>query len=249
MVPALIEAKNGMKARGRNRPLTDQAAVPRARGRSAPSKADLGQAASAFGSLMDASAADEAGRQTDGQPSASGKFPARQQSEQSESDFRHEGDHSHEQHRQPADESRLPLADAVLRSFLGDRPTAVLTQRGGESVPPEVDAIVHQVADEIQVSGSDREVRITLKDSVLAGTEVRVFKSNGQTQVQFVTTAAESLEKISLHQNALQTKLNDSIPGEQFVVSVREKDQSLGQEQNDESHGRNRYEHFEDDTE
>ena len=88
-------------------------------------------------------------------------------------------------------------------------------------VPADMNAIVHQVAEDVMVSEIDsREVRISIKDSILPETEVRLVQDGGRMQVRFVTTSSDSLEKITQHQNSLQTALNERIPGRGFVVSV-----------------------------
>ena len=231
-----------MKARSKNGPSTDQPVAPRALDKPVTSDVDLSQAALTFGTLMDDTAAGEKMPQTSKQQTDTEAPIQQQTSEHSESDSQHEGEKSPEQHQQ-LQESQIPLADQVLRSFLRGTSSTALTQPAAESVPPELDVVVHQVAEEIQVASSDREVRITLKNSVLPGTEVRIFKSDGQTQVRFVTSAVDSFKKISLHQNALQSNLNNRIPSERFVVSVDAALRSFDQNPNSDSRGRNRYEH------
>ncbi len=124
------------------------------------------------------------------------------------------------------DSSQQPLsqADAILRSFIGESNTKAQVQSTSQSsAPADINNVVTEVADQILVSEVDgaREIRITLKDSVLPGTELRLVQEQGRMQVQFITKVADSNELLTAHQASLQTALNEKLPGRDFVVSVQ----------------------------
>lgn len=132
----------------------------------------------------------------------------------------------------------LPSAEAILRGMSGSPKIPAV-----ESVPqasPELNAIVQQVADQLQVSAVDgsREVRITLNDSVLPGTEVRLVHEAGKLQVRFVTSSAESLDKLAAHQAVLENTLNHKLTSRDVVVSVQREPQSFDGQHDGRSRGR-----------
>ena len=87
----------------------------------------------------------------------------------------------------------------------------------------ELNAVVQQVADQVQVAdvNGSREVRITLKESILPDTEIRLVQESGRLQVRFVSNTPESLDRIASHQRVLQAALNQKLPGRDVVVSVQ----------------------------
>jgi type III secretion system needle length determinant len=74
---------------------------------------------------------------------------------------------------------------------------------------------INEIADQILVSkpkpGEAQEVRITLKDSVLADTEVRMVKTDEGLQVDFVTKNINSNHFLQDNQKSLQDRLGDSV--------------------------------------
>lgn len=104
----------------------------------------------------------------------------------------------------------------------------------------DLNSVAQRVAEEITVTdlSGTREVSIKLKDSLLPDTEIRLVQEEGRMRVRFVTSSSQSRELLSQHQQALQTTLNQKLPGRDFVVSIAGGSQ-LHQEQRDgQSRGR-----------
>ena len=109
--------------------------------------------------------------------------------------------------------------------------------------PTDIDAVMNQVAKQIQVSAADAvngaEVRITLKDNVLAGTEIRIQRYGGELTVMMNTISAESAQLLAQNQAGLQKVLAERFSQEQVQVSTN----MMGEDQGS-SDGRSRNEYF-----
>ncbi len=132
--------------------------------------------------------------------------------------------------------------DAILQ---GMRPV-------GESQPaasaPHLD-VFREVADRILVSDAalsgEQEVRVTIKDSILPGTELRVGQEGGQLVVRLITESDQSFRLLTQHQDTLQTYLRDRLDNSGITVD-------LSMESDTQGRSRNRQEFFgtgEDETE
>lgn len=129
--------------------------------------------------------------------------------------------------------------DAILQSLakqeVGDAGTPVQASAGG---PPEtsqtMEKIAQQVASQVLVSdpaSGGREVRITLKDSILPGTEVRIAENAGKLEVQFLTNSRDSQTTLAENQMALQQRLTDKLGQRDVAVSVEFDSQRQGEQQ------------------
>lgn len=111
----------------------------------------------------------------------------------------------------------------------------------------DVDAIMKQVAKQIQVSAADAvngaEVRITLKDNILAGTEIRIQRHGGELTVMMNTTSAESGQLLVQNQAALQKLLAERFNQEQVQVNVN----VMSEEGSSDGRSRNEYFGLDDD--
>ena len=80
----------------------------------------------------------------------------------------------------------------------------------------EIDAALQKLADQIQVSAKDAingaEVRITLKDSVLPGTEIRIQRQGGELTVVMNTSSAEAGNFLAQHEASLQKCWQSDFP-------------------------------------
>ncbi|WP_330926877.1 type III secretion HpaP family protein [Candidatus Sororendozoicomonas aggregata] len=87
----------------------------------------------------------------------------------------------------------------------------------------EVEAALQKMADQIQVSAKDAvngaEMRITMKDTVLQGTEIRVHRHAGELTVTMNTTSAETHNLLAQHQASLQKHLDERFTGENVQIS------------------------------
>ena len=123
------------------------------------------------------------------------------------------------------EKSQQSFGDSILQTLgatsSGAETTAANQTSPGVSevrvtAPSDTIAEVSQtIADRILVSdpahGGDAEVRITMKDSVLPGTEVRITEKNGELQIQFHTDSPESRDMLSKHQMQMTERLNERL--------------------------------------
>ncbi len=83
--------------------------------------------------------------------------------------------------------------------------------------------IVHQIANRVLVSEKsihgNQEIRISIKDSILPQTEVRIQKENGLIKINFVTGSPESHNLLFIEKTNLESHLNHTLK-QQVVVEV-----------------------------
>lgn len=141
-----------------------------------------------------------------------------------------------ESHAEPlAPAVHLPSPDQILASLSS---TSVSAAAETPPLPNDMNSVVQQVAEEVQVHdvNGSREVRISLKNSVLAETEVRIVQEGGQLKVEFLSDRPESLQRIQSHTSSLQAVLNERFPDRNFVVTAETNTQS-DQQQDRRSNG------------
>lgn len=118
------------------------------------------------------------------------------------------------------------------------------------STVKEVDAALQKLATQIQVSAKDAlngaEVRITLKDSVLPGTEIRIQRHAGELTITMNTTSAEAGNFLAAHEANLQRILAERFSNDKVQVNVN---LSNGDNQDQEQDGRSRNQYANDDNE
>ncbi|MFK0570679.1 type III secretion HpaP family protein [Endozoicomonas sp.] len=106
----------------------------------------------------------------------------------------------------------------------------------------EIDAALHKLADQIQVSAKDAingaEVRISLKDSVLPGTEIRIQRQGGELTVTMNTTSAEAGNFLAQHEANLQKMLAERFSNDKVQVNIN---MSGGDNQDTDGRSRNQY--------
>lgn len=138
----------------------------------------------------------------------------------------------------------LPSAEAAL--------AAGQTASGPQEVKPaevtaaaraDINQIAQDIAERVLVSrpgeaGRPEEVRIQLKDSVLQGSEVRVYREGGELQVEFITKTPEATSFVAGHLGDMERTLADRLPGE--VVRVSQQDPSA-EKGEDEGRSRQQY--------
>lgn len=114
----------------------------------------------------------------------------------------------------------------------------------------EVNAILQKLADQIHVSAKDAvngaEIRLTLKDNVLPGTEIRIHRHDGVLSVTMNTTSAESGNFLAQHEASLQKTLAEKFANEKVQVNIN---MSGGDNQDTDGRSRNQYVAEEDDQE
>ncbi len=134
-------------------------------------------------------------------------------------------------------EPNTDLGQSILSSFgmqgmpalapTGTSPAEPLAAAAAVSdagaVVAEISASVAErvlVSDPGAGSHQQQEVRITLKDDVLPGTEVRVWREGGQVRVEFVTSSDSSASFLSREQASLQTTLHERLAVTDIAVNV-----------------------------
>lgn len=139
-------------------------------------------------------------------------------------------------------ETKAPQSpgEAILQSLKVAEPGVGKTEAAPTQGTDKLGQIVGEIADQLQVADVDgsREVRITLKNSILPGTEVRFSQQAGKMQVQFVTNSSQSQEFLAQHAGALQDGLNQKLPKHDFVVSVEHDAAGFDSQHDGQSKGR-----------
>ena len=106
----------------------------------------------------------------------------------------------------------------------------------------EIDTALQKLADQIQVSAKDAvngaEVRISLKDNVLPGTEIRIQRHGGELTVTMNTTSAEAGNFLAQHEANLQKMLAERFSNDKVQVNIN---MSGGDNQDSDGRSRNQY--------
>ncbi|KEQ19781.1 type III secretion HpaP family protein [Endozoicomonas numazuensis] len=90
------------------------------------------------------------------------------------------------------------------------------------SGPKEINEVINKLVDKIMVSSKDAiegaEVRITLKDNILPGTEIRIQRVSGELQVTMNTSSADSHNFLVANEASLMKSLEKL--GEKVQVNI-----------------------------
>ncbi|WP_252179045.1 type III secretion HpaP family protein [Endozoicomonas sp. 4G] len=90
------------------------------------------------------------------------------------------------------------------------------------SGPKEINEVINKLVDKIMVSSKDAiegaEVRITLKDNILPGTEIRIQRISGELQVTMNTSSADSHNFLVANEASLMKNLEKL--GEKVQVNI-----------------------------
>lgn len=90
------------------------------------------------------------------------------------------------------------------------------------SGPKEINEVINKLVDKIMVSSKDAiegaEVRITLKDNILPGTEIRIQRIAGELQVTMNTSSADSHNFLVANEASLMKNLEKL--GEKVQVNI-----------------------------
>lgn len=106
-------------------------------------------------------------------------------------------------------------ADAIIQSFQKlSRPDSTAAADGAAS-STNISKVAQEIADRILVSdvsrGGGEEVRISLKDSVMPGTEIRILKEGDSIRVEILTASNESHRLLSDNRGSLQDALRERV--------------------------------------
>jgi type III secretion system needle length determinant len=115
--------------------------------------------------------------------------------------------------------------EAILRFFEGPSPGRPAEKAAGpEREAGSLTEAAREIADRILVTGKSgggkEEVRIFLKDRILAGTEVRISREGGGIRLEIHTASADSHAFLSGRTDDLALALKDRV-GENVTVDLR----------------------------
>jgi len=129
-------------------------------------------------------------------------------------------------------------ANAILQNMMAGPASEVDETKPVDAPQPvqQLNEVVQQVADRILVGESSdtgqAEVRITLKDSVLDGTEIRVTENAGAYEITFVADNKDIETFLANRQEQITTSLGEKLDKE-IKVAVTDRDGTPNQQGDD----------------
>ena len=91
------------------------------------------------------------------------------------------------------------------------------------SGPKEINEVINKLVDKIHVSAKDSingaEVRITIKDNILPGTEIRIQRMGGELTVTMNTTSTDTHNFLAVNEASLTKSLNERF-GDKVQVNI-----------------------------
>ena len=140
-------------------------------------------------------------------------------------------------------------ADIAAMDMTGVASSPGVAEAAGTSAPADVQAppsrageLVEQIADRILVSmpapGASGEVRISLKQSILDGSEVRIFHDGGELRIVFTAETESAQRFLALNRGPFQQTLGERLPDQRVRVSIEAPEQ--GAATREENRGRSR---------
>ena len=149
--------------------------------------------------------------------------------------FRDKGEKSDSQQGNDSFQQSM-LNESAVGSARETQQASEIQLKGIQSVsgPKEINEAINKLVDKIMVSSKDAvngaEVRMTLKDNILPGTEIRLQRVAGALQVTMNTTSAESHNILAASEASLQKTLSEKL-GDKVQVNINMS--GAGGEQND----------------
>lgn len=119
------------------------------------------------------------------------------------------------------------------------------------TAPREVNEVINKLVDKIHVSAKDSingaEVRITMKENILPGTEIRIQRMGGELTVTMNTTSTDTHNFLAVNESSLQKSLNERF-GDKVQVNInlsggdqpgdgRSREQYEGEQEQDDDEG------------
>lgn len=109
------------------------------------------------------------------------------------------------------------------------------------SGPKEINEVINKLVDKIYVSAKDSingaEVRITMKENILPGTEIRIQRMGGELTVTMNTTSTDTHNFLAVNEASLVKSLNERF-GDKVQVNIN----LSGGDQPDDGRSREQYE-------
>ncbi|MCW7554000.1 type III secretion HpaP family protein [Endozoicomonas gorgoniicola] len=132
-------------------------------------------------------------------------------------------------------------------------PTSVTDIKAIDKVsgPKEINEVINKLVDKIHVSAKDSingaEVRITMKENILPGTEIRIQRMGGELTVTMNTTSADTHNFLAVNESSLLKSLNERF-GDKVQVNInmsggdqpgdgRSREQYEGEQEQDDNEG------------
>ena len=140
---------------------------------------------------------------------------------------------------QPVDMTGLATPASV------PEPQGVASPETVQASAPRAAELAEQVADRILVSapepGSAGEVRISLKESVLDGSDVRIFREGGELRIVFLPKTEAAGQLLAENSAVFQQTLGERLQDERVHVEVEPPERRGADQQDSEGRSRQRY--------
>ncbi|MDE0062054.1 MAG: hypothetical protein OXU72_04605 [Gammaproteobacteria bacterium] len=144
------------------------------------------------------------------------------------------------------------IAEAQPADLTGLATPAGAPESGNIAAPETVQspasravAIAEQVADRILVAapepGTSGEVRISLRESVLDGSDVRIFREGGELRIVFLPSTEAAGQLLTDNGTVFQQALGERLQDERVRVEVELPGQGAAGQQDNEGRSRQRY--------
>ncbi len=147
----------------------------------------------------------------------------------------------------PVDSAEAGRGEGIIANSGNPRAETLAVTQGIQETPVahDVNSVAQQIATRVLVSppgAANPEVRIQLKESVLQGSEVRIFREVDALKVVFVAPSQTAANFIAGNHNSMVAALSERLPNEQINISVetRQSEQEHGE-------GRSRQQYVADD--
>ncbi|MGI9276199.1 MAG: type III secretion HpaP family protein [Endozoicomonas sp.] len=144
-----------------------------------------------------------------------------------------QGQQGQQDQRNPADSELLgqgQLSDGPKEHVVAQTreipPQSEIQLKGIQQVsgPKEINEVINKLVDKIHVSAKDAingaEVRLSMKDAILPGTEIRIQRMGGELTVTMNTTSAESHNFLAQHEASLMKSLSDRFGNDKVQVNI-----------------------------
>lgn len=110
-----------------------------------------------------------------------------------------------------------------LRDAQGLSPMTDIKNINKITAPKEVNEVINKLVDKIHVSAKDAingsEIRITMKDNILPGTEIRIQRAGGELTITMNTTSADTQNFLAVNEASLVKSLNERF-GDKVQVNI-----------------------------
>ena len=150
------------------------------------------------------------------------------------------------EHGQSGEKTEQPAY--AVRDTMASSQTSQVKGIEAITAPKEVNEVINKLVDRIHVSAKDSvngsEIRITMKENILPGTEIRIQRMGGELTVTMNTTNSDTHNFLAVNESSLAKSLNERF-GDKVQVNIN---LSSG-DQPDDGRSREQYQGEQDDDE